>query len=105
MLTLNGLTTGIGGFDNNSLVRIYPNPFEGIVNVEFSKTANNVTIDVLNEIGSLVKRIYDDYAKETINKVIWDGTNGRNSKVSSGIYYIRFVSGDTTKTMKISKLR
>ena len=105
VLTLNGLTTGIGGFDNNNFIRIYPNPFEGMVNVEFSKTANNVTIDVLNETGSLVKRIYDDYAKETLNKVIWDGTNGRNSNVSSGIYYIRFVSGDTTKTMKISKLR
>ena len=104
-LTLKEVLTGNGAFDRNAFVRCYPNPFNSQVNVEFSGAGSNVTIDVVSTSGALVKRIYDNYPVSGVNTAVWDGRNGRGGSVSPGIYYIRFVSGETTETIKISKTR
>jgi hypothetical protein len=105
VLTLKSLITGEGGMDNSSFIRIYPNPFDEKVYVEFAGTGRSVTIDVVNATGSVVKSIYNGYAVSGMNIAVWDGTNQNDIGVSAGIYYIRFISGETVNTVKISKTR
>jgi hypothetical protein len=105
VLTLKSIITGEGGLDNTSFIRCYPNPFDEQVNVEFSVTSGSVTIDVVNATGSVVKSIYNGYAVSGINTAVWDGNNQMGKNVSAGIYYIRFISGDTVETVKISKTK
>ncbi len=105
ILTLKTVWTSSGGFENQAFIRCYPNPFNKQVNVEFSATNESVTIDVVNANGSLVRNIYKGYPVSGTNTAVWDGNNQSGESVSTGMYYIRFISGDTVETVKISKTR
>ncbi len=105
VLTLKTLTTGLGNFSYETFLTCYPNPFGGYINIEFSGRPNKVSIDVINSTGSLIQRIYDGYPVNGTNRVVWNGKNGKGVEVTSGIYYIRFISGDAAETVKISKTR
>ena len=103
ILTLKGLLTGEGGFNSDSYLHCYPNPFNTEVNVEFSGNLNVKSIDVITTTGSLIKRIFNGNAVNGINLVKWDGTNGNSAEVTSGVYFIRVVTDNKVETMKISK--
>jgi hypothetical protein len=105
VLTPKSIITGDGGLENTAYIRCYPNPFNEQVNVEFAGISGSVTIDVVNITGSVVKSIYKGNPVSGINTAVWDGNNQKGSNVSAGIYYIRFVSGDTVEIVKISKTR
>jgi len=105
VLTLKSLTTGTGGLANKAFLNCYPNPFNNQVNVEFTGTTGHVTIDVVNATGSAVKQIYSGYSVKGMNTAVWDGKNQKGAIVSAGVYYIRFISGDTVETVKISKTK
>jgi hypothetical protein len=105
VLTLKGLMTGSGGYENDGFIRCYPNPFNKEVAIEFSGIVSKTTIDVINTTGSLVKQIYNGYPVNGMNTVYWNGTNGSGNDVAPGIYYIRFISDNNTETVKISKIR
>jgi hypothetical protein len=105
ILTLKGLFTGTGGFDGDSYLRCYPNPFNNEVYVEFSGNLNVKSIDVLTTLGSLVKQIYNGNAVDVANLIKWNGTNGNGAQVTPGIYYIRIVTDNKVETMKISKTK
>ncbi|NOR75554.1 MAG: T9SS type A sorting domain-containing protein, partial [Draconibacterium sp.] len=104
-LTLKSVKTSSGIFDSESYMRCYPNPFNDQINIEFSSLSGKVSIDVMNATGSLIRRIYDDYPTSGPNRIVWNGRNQTGDIVTSGMYYIRFVSGDTVETVKISKTR
>ena len=105
VLTLKSITTGTGGLANKAFLNCYPNPFNNQVNVEFTGTTGHVTIDVVNATGSVVKQIFSGYPAEGMNTAEWDGKNQSGTSVSAGVYYIRFISGDTVETVKISKTK
>lgn len=105
VLTLKGVLTGNTDFDNTAFLRCYPNPFNDQINVEFSGTPEAVSIDVVNATGAKIRRIYDGYPANGTNTAVWDGRNQNGAVVTSGIYYIRFISGNTVETIKISKTK
>jgi flagellar hook assembly protein FlgD len=105
VLTLKSLITGSGVFESKTFVRCYPNPFNRQVYVEYSDTGESVTIDVLNADGTLVRRIFEGYPAEGKNTAVWKGNNQSGSDVAPGMYYIRFISGDSAQTVKISKTK
>ncbi len=105
VLTLKGVLTGNTDFDNTAFLRCYPNPFNDQINVEFSGTPEAVSIDVVNATGAKIRRIYDGYPASGTNTAVWDGRNQNGAVVTSGIYYIRFISGNTVETIKISKTK
>jgi hypothetical protein len=71
--------------DNN-----YPNPFNPETRINYSvKEAGNVTLEVYNIRGQLVK-ILVDHLKETGNyTIIWNGTDSSNKSVASGVYFYK----------------
>ncbi len=105
VLTVNSVVTGNGDFDNNSFIHCYPNPFNHQVNIEFTVNLNVKSIDIITPTGTLVKHVFNGGSVDGINKVVWNGTNGNGGNVSAGIYYVRILSDNTIKTIKISKTK
>ncbi len=83
--------------DNN-----YPNPFnpETIINYSI-KEAGNVTIEVYNIKGQLVKILVND-ARETGNyTTIWNGRDNSNKSVASGVYFYKMRAQNYSSTKKM----
>jgi len=91
----------------NSLEQNYPNPFNPQTTIAFSmKDRARVKIDVYNVTGQLVKTLLDETrAAGSYTDVRWDGTNGANQPVSSGVYFYKLVAGSFTDTKKMTILK
>ncbi len=84
----------------------YPNPFNPVTNIAYSiKDAGNVTIEVYNLKGQLVKSLVNEVKETGDHTVIWNGTDNTNKSVSSGVYFYKMVSdsnvGRYTSTKKM----
>ena len=79
-------------------VEVYPNPISTLGTIEFSlKTANNVSIDLINNTGQVVKTILDVAPHS-------DGTHSidlNTANLPSGIYILRLATEDEMQTKKI----
>ena len=84
----------------------YPNPFNPVTTIGYSiKDPGNVTLEVYNLKGQLIKTLVNE-VKETGNHTeIWNGTDDSNKSVSSGVYFYKMVSegniGRYTSTKKM----
>ena len=80
----------------------YPNPFNPTTNIAYSvKEAGNVTLQVYNIKGQLVKTLVDDVKETGKHTTIWAGTDNSNKSVSSGVYFYKMKSGNYTSTKKM----
>jgi len=86
------------------LGRIYPNPFNDILNIEFNLSGEKnyqVKIQVFNIYGEIVKSIDNSDLETGFHTIRWDGKNGFNQQLVSGIYMLRLlVNGKTNKGMQ-----
>ena len=83
-------------------VRLAPNPFQNSITFSFSLTAAQyVTIEVYNSTGQRVKTLVDRYMNGGAHKVIWDGTDGNNRRVSNGTYFMRSAIGSEISTRPV----
>ncbi|MCX7641875.1 MAG: hypothetical protein N2Z20_04495 [Elusimicrobiales bacterium] len=75
---------------------------EIIINLE-SKNNSNIRVSVYTPTGTLIKKLYNGniFGKMTL---IWDGTNEKNEKLPSGIYYIK-TEGAINKVEKVGIIR
>ena len=97
--------------DNNEipalgfLAQNYPNPFNPSTTISFSltaKNAKNAKITIYNIKGQKIKTFPIPNSSLLIsNQIVWDGTNGNNEKVSSGIYFYELNTGDYTSVKKM----
>ncbi len=78
-------------------IKVYPNPFNSIVNIEFEDmNASNITITVYDIIGKEVKQLAINNQKEGIISI--DLQN-----YQSGVYFVKFSNQSTNKFFKIIK--
>ncbi len=84
----------------------YPNPFNPTTTIRFEmpKTAD-VTLEVYNIMGQLVRQLINDKVEAGYHTVLWDGANASGLRVVSGVYYYRFVSGDYVNIKKMVLLK
>jgi uncharacterized protein (DUF362 family) len=68
----------------------YPNPFNGAIQIPFTLNQDQaVDISIYNTLGQRVKTILHGMGtSQTSNVVVWDGSSGNGSAVSSGIYFV-----------------
>jgi len=79
----------------------YPNPFNPSTTISFSlKQRDRVKLNIYNLRGQLVKTMINGEQDAGIHRVIWDGTDSSNRKVSTGIYLYRLETSDYTSTRK-----
>ncbi len=84
----------------------YPNPFNPVTNIAYSiKETGNVTLEVYNMRGQLVKTLVNEVKETGDHTAVWNGTDNSNKSASSGVYFYKMVSesniGRYTSTKKM----
>ncbi|MDA3814149.1 MAG: T9SS type A sorting domain-containing protein [Candidatus Cloacimonetes bacterium] len=106
-VTLDFIYIGGTGVGNNiiavtELKGNYPNPFNPITNITYSiKEAGNVTLEIYNLRGQLVKTLVNKVNGVGNFTAIWNGTDNSDKPVSSGVYFYKMKSGNYTSTKKM----
>jgi hypothetical protein len=82
---------GVNDAVNESNLNIYPNPSDGIINVDLSSFASKASIEIFNITGKLITRVENATGKTTINI----------TGMPSSIYLIRLSDGVSIVSRKI----
>jgi hypothetical protein len=91
-------------------VSAYPNPFTSSVTFELEVPQElsdaKASLKIFNVSGQLI-RILDlsEYHEGDRVKITWDGRDESGNEIEQGIYIVRFVSKNKTKTLRIVKIR
>jgi hypothetical protein len=91
-----------------ALLPNYPNPFNPVTTITFAvpeKAKGDVTIEVYNNCGQCVRRLYEGPAEPGVHSVKWDSRNQWGEQVGSGVYVCRVRAGDQVQTIKMIYLR
>ncbi|MCK4537231.1 MAG: S8 family peptidase [Candidatus Krumholzibacteria bacterium] len=84
----------------------YPNPFSRNIRFDiFLPEWETVDLKIYNCAGELVATLLDYYPLKWGKSVVWDGRNRSGARVASGVYFARFVSDSTSKTIKVVYLK
>ena len=88
----------------------YPNPFNPRTQISYNVPESVsgevlVMLDVFNVRGVKVRSLVNENKAAGQYAVSWDGTDNKNRKVSSGIYFYRMNAGDFTSTKKMVILK
>lgn len=91
---MSGGTVGVEDVLKPSQFSIYPNPTNGILNIDFSASpeiTENTTIRIANNFGQIIY----------VNKVETSKTTINTGSLSAGVYFITVCQGKQTATKKI----
>jgi hypothetical protein len=89
-----------------ALAQNYPNPFNPATTIEFKiARTEKVNLEVFNILGEHVRNLVDQELPAGNYSATWDGRDGHNQPVSSGIYFYRLHSGDYVETHKMTLLK
>jgi hypothetical protein len=94
--------------DGITLSQNYPNPFNPVTTIQVGVPANfsgAAELSIYNVKGELVKTLHEGAIKPGTHVYRWDGTNNYGRKVTSGIYFYRFICGTERMTKKMVLLR
>ena len=84
-----------------SINNIYPNPFNPVVNIQYSNdTVGNISIRIYNIKGEQIETLVDSHVSVGQHKVIWNASN-----YPTGIYIVRLTSPNKAITQKIILLK
>lgn len=100
--TLSTDEIGVVTPEATELRAIFPNPFNPDTNIQYSVAQpGNVTIEVFNVRGQRVKTLVSEYQEAGIYQINWNGKDSYNNSVSSGLYFTRMISEESTQTRKM----
>ena len=88
------------------LLQNYPNPFNPSTTIEYEiPKSGNVEISVYDLSGRVIKTLLNENQQKGNFKIVWDGTNQSDQKVSSGfyVYSIKFDNAVFSKKMILIK--
>jgi len=96
-----GLPTSI------ELESIYPNPFNSTTTITYRLAApGSVTVTIHDIAGREVSRLLNEAAQTTgQHQAVWDGTNSKNTPVTSGFYIATVKSDEATVKAKLLLIR
>lgn len=85
-----------------SLEQNYPNPFNPSTNITYKLPSNSeVVLSVIDINGREIKTLAKEIQSAGVHKYTWNGTDNKNSKVASGVYFYRLKAGEFTSTRKM----
>jgi hypothetical protein len=84
-------------------VHIYPNPVKNNFNLRlFSSTDSSLTVDLIDITGHKISTIFDgEINSGDVNMNLNISSNSRN--ISPGIYFLRIITGNYSRLIKIQK--
>lgn len=79
------------------LVQNYPNPFNPETKIQFEVpeirgSLANILVQVYNLLGEKVKTLAKGEHEPGRYTVVWDGSNDHGQKISSGVYFYRYIN-------------
>lgn len=82
--------------------RVYPNPSSERSRIDITlKQARNLTVDVLDVTGRIVRGMYSGPAEVNTFNLEWKRLNANGQSVAAGVYYIRIVTDSGTTTLPL----
>jgi predicted acyl esterase len=94
-----------------NLLKIYPNPFTHNTQIRFMIhdsrfTIQNPELSIYNAAGRLVKSFnLESWIVDLGSAISWHGDDNAGRKLPSGVYFVKFVSGDYEETEKVLLIR
>jgi hypothetical protein len=89
---INSLAVGAEG---SKILLAYPNPFNSTCTIPYSsERTGEGGVSIYDSKGGLVKKLLEGRMNAGKNSVQWNGTDGRERKVSSGAYIIKIRTPD-----------
>jgi len=84
----------------------YPNPFNPTTQIRFYLPSEaNVALTVYNVAGQEVRTLANDMLPVGEHVVTWDGRDNVGNTVSTGVYFYKLISGNTTHIRKMVMLK
>ncbi|MFH2047950.1 MAG: FG-GAP-like repeat-containing protein [bacterium] len=88
------------------LTQNYPNPFNSRTTINYSVSRkSDVTIEIFNILGQKVITLLDENKSVGEYQITWDGNDFKGQRVTTGIYFYRFMIGDFIETRKMLLLK
>jgi flagellar hook assembly protein FlgD len=82
----------------------HPNPFNPTLTIPFGlPLESDVTIEIYNVMGHLVRTLQSDNIKAGFHQVQWKGTSNSGRKVPSGMYIVRMNAVSTNGKKSFQK--
>lgn len=95
------LYVGVNAVESYELYQNYPNPFNPTTNIRFNVPVDgNVKVELFNVLGSKVLDVLDQNMKAGMHSVELNG-----SSLNSGVYFVKMISGNYSKTIKITLMK
>ncbi len=89
-----------------NLEQNYPNPFNPSTKIKYSlPTRSDITLEIVNVLGQTIKAISNVNQSPGYHTIIWDGTDDRNNRMPSGIYFSRLKAGDLHQSRKMIMIK
>ncbi len=87
---------------SSQLIGNYPNPFNPETTISFNLANDSIAkLAIYNVKGQLVKTLINDTLTKGNHKLVWNGRDNKNKKVSSGIYYYKLSTDNYKSTKKM----
>lgn len=85
-----------------SLSQNFPNPFNAVTAITYGLPyACHVKLQVFNILGQRVRTLINELEKPGYKQVYWDGKDGFDNPVASGIYFYKIKTEDFAETRKM----
>jgi aminopeptidase N len=86
---------------------IYPNPFNGVVNISFSVEgrAQEINLEIYDIQGRLVRVLQTGWLQPNRYAIDWDGRDNAGRDLASGVYLVRLSGRHSASTKKITYVR
>ena len=89
-----------------ALLPSHPNPFNPTTTIPFDlATQGRVSLQIFDAQGRLVRTLCDEVMPEGTHEALWDGRDNSGSRVATGVYFVRFTSGNYQLTKKLVMVR
>ena len=90
-----------GVINQFNLTRLYPNPFNPVLNIDFDiNQAGWVKVNITDITGSMVKTVYEGYEGIGKHHLSWD-----SDKLPSGTYFVTLEFENSSLTKKVVLLK
>ncbi|MBN2828817.1 MAG: T9SS type A sorting domain-containing protein [Candidatus Cloacimonetes bacterium] len=88
------------------LQSVFPNPFNPSTSIAFYLESDHwVDIDVFNTKGQKVRSLESLYVNSGSHVTTWDGMDNNGKSVSSGVYTVRMIAGQSCTTKRVVLLK
>ncbi len=84
----------------------YPNPFNPSTVISYQLSASsNVTLTIYNVLGQKIKTLVNSFQSAGEHTIIWNATDNSNNPVSSGVYFYKMETNETSIQKKMILIR